>query len=105
MGPSASGCETDRARSLSRVSDTYISAPFLDAWETDHKMCGIIGVAGVSDASRVSYLGLYSLQHRGQESAGVVTVDGAGVARSHRGMGLVSDVFGERSEERRVGKE
>src|SRR5467141_422131 len=58
-------------------------------------MCGIIGVAGVSDASRITYLGLYSLQHRGQESAGVVTVDGAGVARGHRGMGLVSDVFSE----------
>src|SRR2546423_1712975 len=58
-------------------------------------MCGIIGVAGVPDAARVTYLGLYSLQHRGQESAGVVAVDGAGVARSHRGMGLVSDVFGE----------
>jgi len=58
-------------------------------------MCGIIGVSGVPDASRVAYLGLYSLQHRGQESAGMVTVDGAGVARSHRGMGLVSDVFGE----------
>jgi amidophosphoribosyltransferase len=58
-------------------------------------MCGIIGVSGVPDASRVAYLGLYSLQHRGQESAGMVAVDGAGVARSHRGMGLVSDVFGE----------
>src|SRR5438045_6356699 len=58
-------------------------------------MCGIIGVACVPDASRVAYLGLYSLQHRGQESAGIVAVDGAGVARSHRGMGLVSDVFAE----------
>ncbi len=58
-------------------------------------MCGIIGVSGVPNAARVAYLGLYSLQHRGQESAGVVVVDGAGVARSHRGMGLVSDVFGE----------
>jgi amidophosphoribosyltransferase len=60
-------------------------------------MCGIIGVSGVADASRVAYLGLYSLQHRGQESAGIVAVDGTGggVARSHRGMGLVSDVFGE----------
>src|SRR3989454_11331091 len=95
MGPSTSRCETDRSRSLSRVLETYISAPFLDVWETDRKMCGIIGVAGVSDASRVTYLGLYSLQHRGQESAGMVTVDGAGVARSHRGMGLVSDVFSE----------
>src|SRR5438270_4059953 len=95
MGPSASRCETDRSRSLSRDSETYISPPFLEAWATDRKMCGIIGVAGVPDASRVTYLGLYSLQHRGQESAGVVTVDGAGVARSHRGMGLVSDVFSE----------
>jgi amidophosphoribosyltransferase len=58
-------------------------------------MCGIIGVAGVPDAARVTYLGLYSLQHRGQESAGLVAVDGAGVARAHRGMGLVSDVFSE----------
>ncbi len=58
-------------------------------------MCGIIGVSGVPDASRVAYLGLYSLQHRGQESAGLVAVDGEGVARSHRGMGLVSDVFTE----------
>jgi len=58
-------------------------------------MCGIIGVSGIPDASRVAYLGLYSLQHRGQESAGMVAVDGEGVARSHRGMGLVSDVFSE----------
>lgn len=58
-------------------------------------MCGIIGVSGVPDASRVAYLGLYSLQHRGQESAGLVAVDRAGEARVHRGMGLVSDVFAE----------
>ncbi|MFN2570371.1 MAG: amidophosphoribosyltransferase [Gemmatimonadales bacterium] len=58
-------------------------------------MCGIIGVAGIPEAARITYLGLYSLQHRGQESAGVVAVDGGGVARAHRGMGLVSDVFGE----------
>ena len=56
-------------------------------------MCGIIGVSGVSDAARVAYLGLYSLQHRGQESSGIVAVDGEGVARSHRGMGLVSENF------------
>jgi amidophosphoribosyltransferase len=58
-------------------------------------MCGIIGVSGVPDAARVAYLGLYSLQHRGQESAGAVAIDGEGVARSHRGMGLVSDIFTE----------
>src|SRR3989442_13897230 len=59
------------------------------------QMCGIIGVTGIPDAARLAYLGLYSLQHRGQESAGIVAVDGAGVARSHRGMGLVSDIFAE----------
>ena len=58
-------------------------------------MCGIMGVTGVSDAARQVYLGLYSLQHRGQEAAGIVAVDGEGVARSHRGMGLVSDAFNE----------
>src|SRR2546428_12666910 len=58
-------------------------------------MCGIIGVSGVPDAARLAYLGLYSLQHRGQESAGIVAGDGEGVARSHRGMGLVGEVFTE----------
>ena len=58
-------------------------------------MCGVIGVSNHPDAARLAYLGLYSLQHRGQESAGIVSVDEAGVARTHRGMGLVSDVFSE----------
>jgi amidophosphoribosyltransferase len=58
-------------------------------------MCGIIGVSNHPDAARLAYLGLYALQHRGQESAGIVSVDGAGVARAHRGMGLVADVFSE----------
>ncbi|MGA2383519.1 MAG: amidophosphoribosyltransferase [Gemmatimonadales bacterium] len=58
-------------------------------------MCGIIGVSNHPEASRLAYLGLYALQHRGQESAGIVSIDEAGVARTHRGMGLVSDVFSE----------
>ena len=56
-------------------------------------MCGIIGVSGITDAARISYLGLYALQHRGQESAGIVVVDRGGNARAHRGMGLVSENF------------
>ncbi|HSC58904.1 MAG TPA: amidophosphoribosyltransferase [Gemmatimonadales bacterium] len=56
-------------------------------------MCGIFGVSGVPDAARLTYLGLYALQHRGQESAGIVAVDANGQARLHRGMGLVSDNF------------
>ena len=58
-------------------------------------MCGIIGVSGIPDAARLTYLGLYALQHRGQESAGIVTIDGEGCARIHRGMGLVSEIFDE----------
>jgi amidophosphoribosyltransferase len=56
-------------------------------------MCGIIGVSGIPDAARVTYLGLYALQHRGQESAGMVVIDREGSARAHRGMGLVSENF------------
>ena len=59
-------------------------------------MCGIIGVSAIQDAARVAYLGLYALQHRGQESAGIVTVDSSGQSHTHRGMGLVGDIFLER---------
>ncbi|HEU4643823.1 MAG TPA: amidophosphoribosyltransferase [Gemmatimonadaceae bacterium] len=54
-------------------------------------MCGIFGVHGVPDAAELVHLGLYSLQHRGQESAGIVAVDENGTARAHRSMGLVSE--------------
>lgn len=56
-------------------------------------MCGICGVYGLEHAAQLVYLGLYALQHRGQESAGIVTLDQAGQARTHRGMGLVQEVF------------
>src|SRR5581483_7731936 len=92
----ACGCATRPWSTLWSGSARYISVPFPGAWETDGQMCGIIGVTGVPDAARVAYLGLYSLQHRGQESAGIVAIDGEGAARSHRGMGLVADVFNER---------
>jgi len=56
-------------------------------------MCGVIGVSGVPEAARIAYLGLYALQHRGQESAGIVAIGDDGKARATRGMGLVSDVL------------
>jgi len=56
-------------------------------------MCGIFGVHGHSDATHLAHLGLYSLQHRGQESAGVVSIDDAGNARAVRSMGTLSDAF------------
>ena len=55
-------------------------------------MCGIFGVYDVEEASKVAYLGLYALQHRGQESAGVATSNEEKI-RSFVGMGLVADVF------------
>ncbi|MEP7065266.1 MAG: amidophosphoribosyltransferase [Gemmatimonadota bacterium] len=57
-------------------------------------MCGIFGVRGVQDAGALVHLGLYSLQHRGQESAGIVAVDDDGQARAVRSMGLVSEGLG-----------
>ncbi len=54
--------------------------------------CGVFGVYGHPEAANITYLGLYSLQHRGQESAGIVSYDGEKLV-SHRGMGLVADVF------------
>jgi amidophosphoribosyltransferase len=56
-------------------------------------MCGIFGVQGLPRAASVVHLGLYSLQHRGQESAGIVAIDEDGTARVARKMGLVSDGF------------
>jgi len=58
-------------------------------------MCGIFGVIGHKDAARLTYLGLYALQHRGEESAGIVAYNGRKIS-SHKGMGLVGDVFNER---------
>ncbi len=54
--------------------------------------CGVFGIWGAENAARLTYAGLYALQHRGQESAGIVTSD-AGDVHAHRGLGLVSDVF------------
>ncbi|MDH5804957.1 MAG: amidophosphoribosyltransferase [Gemmatimonadota bacterium] len=56
-------------------------------------MCGVFGVTNVPDAAKETYLGLYALQHRGQESVGIAAVDESGTTRVHRGMGVVSDIF------------
>lgn len=56
--------------------------------------CGVVGIYGHPEASNLAYLSLYALQHRGQESAGIVSADGKRMY-SHREMGLVQDVFTE----------
>ncbi|HZH14500.1 MAG TPA: amidophosphoribosyltransferase [Archangium sp.] len=55
-------------------------------------MCGIFGIVGNAEASNLTYLGLHALQHRGQESAGIVASDSHNL-RAHREMGLVADIF------------
>jgi len=56
--------------------------------------CGLFGIYGHPEAANLTYLGLHALQHRGQESAGIVTSDGTHLY-THREMGLVSDIFTE----------
>ncbi len=58
-----------------------------------HEECGVFGIFGHGDSAAHAALGLHALQHRGQESAGIVTYDGAQF-HSHRGLGLVGDNFG-----------
>src|ERR1043166_6280470 len=59
-----------------------------------HDECGIVGVFGHPEATNLVYLGLYALQHRGQESAGIVSSKDD-ILISHRGLGLVAAVFNE----------
>jgi amidophosphoribosyltransferase len=69
-----------------------------DAMDRPHEACGLFGIyAPEMDVSRVTFFGLYALQHRGQESAGIVTTTGEPDLRAHRRIGLVSQVFTEDS--------
>lgn len=61
-----------------------------------HEECGIVAVYNHPEAAKLTYLGLYALQHRGQESAGIVSADGQRLY-THKAPGLVADVFGEES--------
>jgi amidophosphoribosyltransferase len=57
-----------------------------------HEECGVFGVFGAKEAAQLAYLGLYALQHRGQEGAGIVSSDGRKIYE-HRGSGEVNEVF------------
>lgn len=65
--------------------------------------CGVFGVHGHTEAANITYLGLYALQHRGQESCGIVSSTGR-EHYVHRAMGLVADVFGEKTLEKLPGR-
>jgi len=66
--------------------------PRLDDDDRFHDECGVFGIFGHPEAANMTYLGLHALQHRGQESAGIVCSDGEQLY-AHRAMGLVQDAF------------
>lgn len=65
--------------------------------------CGVFGIYGHEESARLTYLGLYALQHRGQESAGIVSSDGERL-HAERGMGYVGDIFQEENLSRLPGR-
>jgi amidophosphoribosyltransferase len=75
----------------------------LDDSEKPRESCGIFGIQGHPEAAKLSYFGLYALQHRGQESAGIAVVKDKTIA-AHKGMGLVSEVFDIRHMEQLTGE-
>lgn len=60
--------------------------------EKPREACGLFGIHGYPEAAKITYFGLYALQHRGQESAGIATVSDKNIT-AYKGMGLVHDVF------------
>ena len=82
---------------LERLVGPEAAARIAAAREADHyhDACGVFGVHGHAEAAHLTYLGLYALQHRGQESAGIATSNGK-EHFVHRAMGLVGDVFHEK---------
>jgi amidophosphoribosyltransferase len=77
------------------VARAYDEEAVQPAGDVLHEACGVTGVyAPGDDVARLAYFGLYALQHRGQESAGLAVGDGVGID-SHRQMGLITGVFDE----------
>ncbi len=72
----------------------HFASPAIGSSDSNEKKekCGVFGVMGPPDAVERCYYGLYALQHRGQESAGIAATDGQTIS-AHTGLGLVADVF------------
>ena len=81
--------ESLRVKSL--ITD-HCSLSTVPGGDTLHEECGVVAIHNHPHAAREAYLGLYALQHRGQESAGIATADGQHLANI-KGMGLVSEIF------------
>jgi amidophosphoribosyltransferase len=85
--------QTHELSAVSLISDPCSLIPRAVAGDDKlREECGVVAIHGHPDAARQVYLGLYALQHRGQESAGIATADGQHLANI-KGMGLVSEIF------------
>ena len=93
-GPEAAGLSTCRAGLQVRRRERGLDGARGVSQQMDklHEECGVFGIFGHPEAANLTYLGLYALQHRGQESAGIAASDGTEV-RVSREMGHVADVF------------
>jgi amidophosphoribosyltransferase len=72
--------------------DSIVKEDLLSPFKGPREACGLFGIFGHPEASKLTYFGLYALQHRGQESAGICVAGDQGIV-THKGMGLVPDVF------------
>ncbi len=83
--------QPEQRPSAAMADDEFLS----DVPDRPREACGVFGIlAPGEDVARITYFGLYALQHRGQESAGIATADGQQL-RDHRQMGLVAQAFTE----------
>jgi amidophosphoribosyltransferase len=82
----------DRGHELRNPDPSSAKPLSLEDDDVLHEECGVVAVHGHPEAAKMAYLGLYALQHRGQESAGIATADGQHLANI-KGMGLVSEIF------------
>ncbi len=87
--PPSTSCNTAAVAPVNNRRAGWQPAPPLDKF---HEECGVVAVYGHPEAAKLAYLGLYALQHRGQESAGICTSDGAQI-HCMKAMGHVADIF------------
>ena len=102
----ASRTSPSREKSPSRLGlDPREETELVRAHQKDrfHDECAVFGIHGHEEAAHIAYLGLYAMQHRGQESCGIVSSSG-GEHLAHRAMGLVADIFGRKALARLEGR-
>ena len=76
----------DGQRRIGLPIPVTVGVPMLDKFKDE---CGVFGIFGHPEAANLTYLGLYALQHRGQESAGIVAADGARIRASRAKLEIV----------------